>query len=436
VHVRIVWVVLCAIGAAAVSAAPEPAPAPRPVLEREWSDPPAAVAALLNQVRKGTPDERADAVEALVKAPGAEPYLRHAILVDSDRRLHAAYTDVLAGIDERNAERIKKWSKEGRIDLLVEVACFAQSDDTIDEVMKHLFEFAAGCQKRAVKHAGVPSGAFKSLGPAESFPDFIKYEKPLRNARERVNVSNDFSGRPLLIRTEHISAESGLSRTVAVVRDGWSAKALRTNKLHTSLLFANGDVALGDVHRCLIVVDGDVTQWQEGEYPAEANYSVVIARGSVLGPARFSSDSHTGCVWAGGDITFRSPAKGLARWALFARGELKAEVEKGHEPAVAQSKTKENPFGVRFFETGELGVEVEAHADGVRIRALAPDSPLAQAGLRVGDVIGRINDTRTDSVKEFRRELRRAVVWEAGVFWLRNDDQRPTRVVRLADVLK
>jgi hypothetical protein len=425
-----VWVLLCALGATTVGA--EPAPS----LEREWSDPPAAIAALLNQVRKGTPDERADAIEALVKAPGAEPYLRYTILVDSDRRLHVAYADVLAGIDERNVERIKKWSKDGRIDLLVEVACFAQSDDTIDEMMKHLFEFSAECQKRAVKHTGVPSGAFKSFGPAESFPDFIKYEKPHRNVRERVNVSNDFSGRPLLIRTEHISAESGLSRTVAVVRDGWSAKALRTNKLHASLLFANGDVALGDAHRCLIVVDGDVTQWQEGEYPAEANYSVVIARGSVLGPARFSSDSHTGCVWAGGDIIFRSPAKGLARWALFARGEFKVEAEKAHEPAVAQSKTKENPFGVRFFETGELGVEVEDHANGVKITALAPDSPLASAGLRIGDVIGRINDSRTDSVKEFRRELRRSVVWESGVFWLRTDGRIRTRVVQLTDALK
>ena len=197
----------------------------------------------------------------------------------------------------------------------------------------------------------------------------------------------------------------------------------------------NGDLALGDVERRLVVTDGDVTRWQRADDSAEVSGSVVIARGSVSGPAVIGGWSNKSCVWAGGNITL-SKTVSVEGWALLAGGDIQAEAKKGYEPALVKGKTTDNPFGVRFFETRDVGVEVEDHADGVRIKSLTPDSPLAVQGLRVGDVVFRVNDTATETAKEFRRELRRAVVWEAGVFWLAGDGKRLTRVVRFPDAIK
>jgi S1-C subfamily serine protease len=55
--------------------------------------------------------------------------------------------------------------------------------------------------------------------------------------------------------------------------------------------------------------------------------------------------------------------------------------------------------------------------------------------VRVGDVITRVNDTPAETVAEFRRELRRSVIWETGIFWLLRDGYRFTRIVPLADAI-
>lgn len=91
---------------------------------------------------------------------------------------------------------------------------------------------------------------------------------------------------------------------------------------------------------------------------------------------------------------------------------------------------------MRFFELKDVGVAVEDDADGVRVTSVAPDSPLAGRGLRVGGVVFRVNEVATNSVEPFRRELRRSLVWEAGVFWVTRDGHRLTRVVHFPDGLK
>lgn len=95
---------------------------------------------------------------------------------------------------------------------------------------------------------------------------------------------------------------------------------------------------------------------------------------------------------------------------------------------------KENPFGVRFFETDELGVRAEDADGGARLVRVDAASPLAAHGLKAGDVVVRIDETRVPNAKEFRRELRRAAVGGSGVFWMRGDCARQARAVHFGDV--
>lgn len=59
--------------------------------------------------------------------------------------------------------------------------------------------------------------------------------------------------------------------------------------------------------------------------------------------------------------------------------------------------------------SGELGMSVEQEegADGVVVQSIQPDGAAASAGIRVGDVVLRIGDRRTNSLKAFREALRK-----------------------------
>lgn len=420
---------VCVLGGF-VGAAPEPAPAPRPVVGREQEDPSPEIAALVKRVRAGDPV----AAKKLGQLPEAEPYLRFAILLAPDKRLTAALAELHASNDARNVARAKKWAAAGRINLLVEAVCLAHSDAAANALTAHLYDIAkltAECASELLtgkkdKRAARPRGVVvRRVRQRHRGAPVRRCEGGSRPAERNAVVAR--SGGCLSTVGEHWFS-------VSVVRDGWTTHAKFPNKLYASLLFMNGDLALGDVERRLVVTDGDVTRWQRADDSAEVSGSVVIARVCERpgGDRRLVKQ-----VVRLGRREHHPQQDGLGRrLGILAGGDIQAEAKKGYEPALVKGKTTDNPFGVRFFETRDVGVEVEDHADGVRIKSLTPDSPLAVQGLRVGDVVFRVNDTATETAKEFRRELRRAVVWEAGVFWLAGDGKRLTRVVRFPDAIK
>lgn len=52
---------------------------------------------------------------------------------------------------------------------------------------------------------------------------------------------------------------------------------------------------------------------------------------------------------------------------------------------------------------GSIGALVDHGIDGVRVRALAPQGPAAQAGLREGDTITRCDDQPVTTTRAFNR---------------------------------
>ena len=426
---------MVALGVTGALAALEPAPPPRPVLAREWEDPPPEIAALVKRTQAGSPAERDEAAQALAKLPEAEPYLRFATLLGGDKRLVAVHTKQLAAIDQRNIARAEKWLANGRIDLIVEAVCLARTDAAADALTEPLITFSARTADQPPKVAKPAGGKLpRPEAASKSMAERAKIKGLVRLTGEEVKLArgNKLSG--AVVRAGRFDSEPIIVGSIVVVRDEWKIRE-PILRFHDTIAFTNADIVLCPMSRCIVVIDGDVTQWGESTGGCRIDDSVVIARGSI-GPAWIHAHGpDVSCVWSDRGIEIATP-EALSGLALLSGGAIKTDVDtKTEQPRVVKEKLKENPFGVRFFETKDVGAEVEADEDGVRIASLAPNSPLAAQGLRVGDVVVRINDTEIDSVKEFRRELRRSVVCGAGVFWLKGEGRKPTRVVHFSDAL-
>jgi hypothetical protein len=219
---------------------------------------------------------------------------------------------------------------------------------------------------------------------------------------------------------------------VIVARDRFATE--RTNVVFGStMLFTNCDLELGNLDGALAVIDGDITRWayRESEAALMMWDATVIVRGSVLSEPALSGERVA--VSIGGNFGARTTGD-LKDVAVFAGGTAKISGKKENIPAIIKSNVKENPFGVRFFETDELGVRAEDADGGARLVRVDATSVLAAHGLKTGDVVFRIDETRVPNAKEFRRELRRAAVNGNGVFWVRGDGARQTRVVHFGNV--
>ena len=89
----------------------------------------------------------------------------------------------------------------------------------------------------------------------------------------------------------------------------------------------------------------------------------------------------------------------------------------------------ENPFGMRFFETADVGVETAFKDGTLSITKLTPGSPLTKLGVKVGDAVTQLNDKPIKTAQDFRRELRHSVVLETGIFHMRRGEENITRIV-------
>lgn len=320
-------------------------------------DPPPAVAALLKQVREGTPLARVTAAKALGQLREAEPYLRLAsMLADADPdtrpRLKAALTAHHIAIDARNVERAKKWADDGRIDMLVEAICFARWDASADAMTQLLFKFAETCSDRATKLLKLKEGEeFPRLGPIQTFEEMVEEastKKPdgtakrptvrrhSRGTDDPVQLSGN-AAQSALIRAEQVESRAGLGGSVAVVRDQWTAPRF-TKGLDRSLLFINADIELDDLDRCLVVTDGDVTRWEAGRNAVRQ--SVVIACGSIQGRDVGKIGSSASCLWAGRNITLPTSDE-MRNWAVLAGGKISVWASERNAPAVLERDDRE-----------------------------------------------------------------------------------------------
>ncbi len=180
-----------------------------------------------------------------------------------------------------------------------------------------------------------------------------------------------------------------------------SAGAVTLEKSGGSIIFANDDVNIHFPHDMAVVSDGSITSKSSSRDVLIARKDVLV-RGDILLPVRdFIGGSH---LDAGGRVRIENIGK----------------------PWVTETVIKEQqcePLGVRFFETSDVGIEVSAVKDGIKVEKLTAGLPPAKAGLRAGDVILTVDGKKSADVEAFRRQLRRAFVQDEAAIIARRGDK-------------
>jgi PDZ domain len=419
--------VLAALCAGALCAQ-EPAPGPRAVPGFEVDEPPAHVARLLARARR-TGFEADVAARELADTPDAEPFVRHAILRTPHPRLRAVHEAQLDARDARNVRRARAWADTGRADLLVEAAVMARTDAAGDALISELVLLAHRALERSWELRGLTK---EQRVPFHLSPTLAEFKKTgfTRFSGETARVHSFEMN--VLVRATRVEPAHSVGYSLAVVRDGLPPPAPGFLRKHWGMaLFTNADVELGELSQCFVLSDGDVTKWGNDVFQ-EFEYSLVIARGTVRDDVVLQG--RNSCVSVGGDLRAKF-IDGTNKCAVFTGGAANLSGQKKHQPELVKSGVKENPFGIRFFETDELGVRAEDADGGARLVRVDAGSVLAAHGLKAGDVVVRIDETRVPNAKEFRRELRRAAVGGSAVFWVRGDGARQTRVVTFGNAL-
>jgi S1-C subfamily serine protease len=103
--------------------------------------------------------------------------------------------------------------------------------------------------------------------------------------------------------------------------------------------------------------------------------------------------------------------------------------EKPKQSDRVRENQKNLPFGVKFLDPKEFGLELAAQNGGVQVMDITKDSPFAKYGVEDADVITSIDGVSADSLAIFRRQLRRGVVAESVTLQIRRNKTSLTRVV-------
>jgi hypothetical protein len=180
-----------------------------------------------------------------------------------------------------------------------------------------------------------------------------------------------------------------------------------------SVLLSNDSVSLSGESGAPLVVICD------GTFKGTTRDSIVIAREGVeywtLGSSLILSGGPVQPVVRPGTIGHSTV---MSSGAIFVseKSKLLKNVIKENEP---------NPLGpVRFFDPAQYGIEVGNINNNVGITKLAVGEHFAKAGLKVGDVVVKINKSPVISIAGFRKVLRRHLAgMEALQFEVRRNDE-------------
>jgi hypothetical protein len=172
-----------------------------------------------------------------------------------------------------------------------------------------------------------------------------------------------------------------------------------------SILFGTSNVKITQGKRLLIVADGDVVINRADEV-------IVVARGDVtLG---VSNGNYDYCVSAGQRIKVRAPEIDGIRLRSGSNDLLLRGPPKG---AWDETSIKR----IRFFELSDIGLEVKSTSGQLLVTGIEANSPMAKAGVKVGDVIVAISGNSVTDAESFRRQLRREFIFGGGDMDIRRD---------------
>ncbi|MGL6097916.1 MAG: PDZ domain-containing protein [Fimbriiglobus sp.] len=390
--------------------------------------------------------------DALAAQNDAAPYIRLILAGNPDpvtsHVLAIALETIETRIFARNRARFPDWAAAGRFDLCAELLVSCRDKN---EAVK-LADALIPARKRVLADFN------------KTYPYQGNYSHPWAVLLTKMHGSlyDHFVGEQVTIPANHsrmalVRADRCIFDTyekdslMAAVRTEFQDPPKRAGgkgPWYNSVLLVNADVELNWVNECLVVCDGDVVL-----VDGRVHQSVVIANGTIRAVRRDRgaiivdgvvvrrdpeypvTDISRSWVAAGADIELPGRVKDIDAGVLHARGLISLDKAQppGPEKRFFQNQPS-LPYGVRFLDPKELGLDARPAAGGIRLDEVAAGSPFAGPGLRAGDVIQVMNGRPVGTSQEFRRELRRAIVMGSAVVEVRRTTDVFANVVFLDDI--
>lgn len=204
----------------------------------------------------------------------------------------------------------------------------------------------------------------------------------------------------------------------------WNKDLSRNSSWKSSVLMVNAvDATFNphDISNSLLIIDGDLDLKQL----REVRNSILLINGSLSVQSKIQmADSY---IYSTGRMKFDLGSR-ITSTTLFNKGDIERPINANY-----QHWDIREPFGIKFFQLSDVGLSVKSHARGAEITALSPFSPLKLFGLRVGDVVTKVDERAIDSPDALRRASRAAYVRESGVYYLLRNGQAIDRIVLFGD---
>jgi hypothetical protein len=399
----------------------------RPLGAADLPEPPASRHQIDTWVRElGHPDYRVRdaAARELTRRPEARPAVRTAAQSAGDPEVRGRAGDILHAyyrIDRPKVlARLRGMAAHREADLLAETAVRYLGDE--DPVWQALTDFGWGGLDAVRDASGRLAFAERSYLPDR---DFAKY-KASREPEILFPQAGWAAAGTYLFRGARLVLDRRAAAPLAAVTGPIDARGASG-----CFWVANADVTLsGSVTESVIVCDADIEARAAGRPRwTYLRSSLLVARGNIRLPLRVSD-----CViLAAGNVDIPEGAT-LRATTIRAGGKIirpddwfEEEVELIEDRRGGATR----PFV--FFEPARVGLAVTTVAGGVTAARLDPNSPLAVAGLRVGDAISAVDGSRIDSVEGLRQKLRSAYIAGEGTVTVRRDNADHVLAVRFSD---
>lgn len=394
--------------------------APAPAQTVYTLEAPADIKADLDKFRRG--DWAAG--RTLGRRDHATPYLRmeHAAAVDRFYKQDVAV--ILQTIEDRtharNKARFARWVTARRFDLCAEVLVVCPDKRDAAALANSVMPTLDKIGKEAAARLGKPNGLFEL--PLEMRPRVLHEGQHV--AEEVATVRGPIGAMSYLVRADRgvfgTSMMNGwfvaCRSEVRYIKNGLANEwidsivfinsAMPIRRAESTLFICDGDVEFDHLWNCVIIANGDIRTG------GDSTHSVLAATGNITAPG-VRDRERPNLYHAGGTVTVGGKP-GAGKWV--------------------KEKQKALPFGVRFLDPAEFGLELAAQNGGVQVMGITPDSPFAKYGIEDTDIITKIDDTDVTTLPAFRRALRRGVIRESVVLHVRRGDKRLTRIVFLDGV--
>jgi hypothetical protein len=324
---------------------------------------------------------------------------------------------------------IAEWALSLRADVLVELTGFGMADGDSRDLLRALLEIVNSVPEAArgiERFHGYDGGTLiRRFAPgglkAALRVSGIEFE-PINNYVH----SNDYQ----IVHADEIRFSKLLrSYSLMTVRKSITDNSPTAEWFKTAL-FANAsvpNVRWGVIHNCLIVIDGSI---ELGVHDFNIVNSIVIVNGRLAASKDNRVSIGSSYIWAREGIDL--PDKFYTNSSFASGGAIKGpktDIYKDLHRTPLRPNLRAEPLGFKFFDLADIGVSATAHARGAEISSLGLLSPFRLYGLRVGDIVTKVDDTTIDSPDRLRRATRTAFVREAGTFHLIRDGKPISRIV-------